>query len=218
MDEVSLRTFGEKTNIPNRFCKHIGLHNDERIQAYLMKLSNNTNSDPGFSYETVMNTQSYTIHSGITPPSQFSLENIPKKIGITDIHGEGWDRRKISRFFNKRNNIASRQEEVPMTTSKQFEQAYIFFSMMKKIKLTTNKGKGNLFTIEYYMPSFEPQNQSVRKQHASMFKNDKYLFNPQKDLVLSMPYWFFANLQHGKLTQLDTRWPKNPKRIKKKQN
>ncbi len=65
-DELSLQTFGEKTSIPNRFCKHFGLHNDERIQAYLMKLSNNTNSDPGFSYETVMNSQSYTIHSGIT--------------------------------------------------------------------------------------------------------------------------------------------------------
>jgi hypothetical protein len=55
LDELSLRTFGEKTSIPNRFCKHFGLHNDDRIQAYLMKLSNNTNSDTGFSYETVMN-------------------------------------------------------------------------------------------------------------------------------------------------------------------
>jgi hypothetical protein len=55
LDELSLRTFGEKTSIPNRFCIHFGLHNYERIHAYLMKLSNNTNSDPGFSYETVMN-------------------------------------------------------------------------------------------------------------------------------------------------------------------
>jgi hypothetical protein len=66
LDELSLRTFGEKASIPNRFCKHFGLHNDERIQVCLMKLSNNTNADPGFSYETVMNNQIYTIHSGIT--------------------------------------------------------------------------------------------------------------------------------------------------------
>ncbi len=47
LDDISLQTFGEKTNIPNRFCKHFGLHNDERIYAFLMKLSNNTNSDSG---------------------------------------------------------------------------------------------------------------------------------------------------------------------------
>ncbi len=84
LDELSLRTFGEKTSIPNRFCKPFGLHNNERIEAYLMKLSNNTNSDPGFSYETVMNSQSCTIHSGITQPRQFSLGNIPTMSGITD--------------------------------------------------------------------------------------------------------------------------------------
>jgi hypothetical protein len=103
-----------------------------------------------------------------------------------------------------------------MTTSKHFEQAYIIFSTMKKIKLTSKEGKGKLITIECYMPSFEPQNESVRKQHASMFKNDKYTFNPQKDLVLSMPYWFVANLKSGKLTRLDNQWLKNLKRIVKK--
>jgi hypothetical protein len=67
LDEVSLRTFGEKqTGIPNRFCKVFDLHDDEQIQAYLMKLSNKTRSDFGLSYQTVMNNQSYTIRSGIT--------------------------------------------------------------------------------------------------------------------------------------------------------
>jgi hypothetical protein len=30
LDELSLRTYGEKTNIRNRFCKDFGLHNDEK--------------------------------------------------------------------------------------------------------------------------------------------------------------------------------------------
>jgi hypothetical protein len=97
-----------------------------------------------------------------------------------------------------------------MTTSKQFEQAYIIFSMMRKIKLTTKKEKGKIFTIECYMPSFEPQNESVRKQHASMFKNDKFTFNPWKDSVLSMPYQFVANLQPGgQFTPLNNWWHRN---------
>ncbi len=80
-----------------------------------MKLSNNTNSDSGFSYETVMNSQSNTIRSGITRPCQFSLGNIPTMSSITDSIGGGWDERKISGYFNERNNVANQQEEVPMT-------------------------------------------------------------------------------------------------------
>jgi hypothetical protein len=98
-----------------------------------MKLSNNTNSDFGLSYQTVMNNQSYTIHSGLTQPRQFSLGNIPTMSSITDNIGEGWDDRKIAKCFNKRNNIVNGQEEVPMTRSKLFEYAYIILSTMTKI-------------------------------------------------------------------------------------
>jgi hypothetical protein len=57
LDEVSLHTFREKISIPNRFCKLFDLHDDENIHGFLMKLSNNTNSDSGLSYETVINNQ-----------------------------------------------------------------------------------------------------------------------------------------------------------------
>jgi hypothetical protein len=58
-----------------------------------MKLFNNTHSDCGLSYKTVMNNQSFTICSGITQPHQFSLENIPAMSRITDSVGEGDDRK-----------------------------------------------------------------------------------------------------------------------------
>jgi hypothetical protein len=88
-----------------------------------------------------------------------------------------------------------------MTTSKHFEQAYITLSTMTKITLTKKKGKGYLFTIECYMPSFEPQN--VRKRHGTMLEHDKFTFHPQKDLVLSMQYLFVANLEPDQFTPLD---------------
>jgi hypothetical protein len=112
--ELSLRTYGEKTKNPNRFCKHICLHNDERIQEYLIKLSNDNNSDLVCPYETIMNSQRYIIRSGITQPRRFSLGKIPTMSGITDSIGEGWDTRKISKYINKENNIASQHEEVPI--------------------------------------------------------------------------------------------------------
>jgi hypothetical protein len=49
-----------------------------------------------------------------------------------------------------------------------------------------------------------------------MFKNDKYTFNPRKDLVLSMPYQFIANLEPSQFTPLNNRWLKNLKKIIKK--
>jgi hypothetical protein len=71
----------------------------KKIQAYLMKHSNTTYSDFGLSYQTVLNNQSYTIHSGNIRPYQFVLGNIPTISGITDNVGRGWDDKKIARFF-----------------------------------------------------------------------------------------------------------------------
>jgi len=111
-------------------------------------------------------------------------------------------------FFYEKNKVRYEQQEVPMTISKHYEHEYILLSTMTKIKLTTNKDKGHLFTIECYMPSFEPQNKTVRIRHAGMFKNNKYTFHPQKDLVFSMPYDFVANLKPGHWTPLDNLWLK----------
>ncbi len=105
LDKVSLHTFGEKTSIQNRFCKLFELHDDENIHAYLMKLSNNTYSDFGLSYQTVMNNQSYTIHSGKTQPCQLSLGNIQTMSGITDSVGEGWNDRKITKCATKETTL-----------------------------------------------------------------------------------------------------------------
>jgi hypothetical protein len=66
------------------------------------------------------------------------------------------------------------------------------------------------------MPSFEPQNQSVYMQNVSIFKNDKFMFNSQKELVLSMPYQFVANLKSGQFIPVDNQWLKNLNGILKK--
>jgi hypothetical protein len=47
----------------------------------------------------------------------FSLGNIATMSGITDGIDEGWVTRKVSKCFNKENNIANQQQEVLMTTS-----------------------------------------------------------------------------------------------------
>jgi hypothetical protein len=66
------------------------------------------------------------------------------------------------------------------------------------------------------MQSFEPQNETVCIHHAGMFKHDNYTFHPQKDLILSMPYEFVANLEPGQFTSSDKLWLNSVKKILKK--
>ncbi len=119
---------------------------------------------------------------------------------ITDSVGEGWDDRKIAKFFNERNNIVNGHEEIPMTRSKHFEHAHIILSTMTKIKLTTKKGKGNLFTIECYMPSFEPHNQfasnklQCSKMTSSLSTLRKFWYFPCRISLLLI--WNLVNLPH----------------------
>jgi hypothetical protein len=145
-----------------------------------MKVSNNINSDPGISYEADMNSQRYIIRSGISCPHQPSLGNIATMSGITDSIGEGWDTRRVLKYFNKENNIANQQQEHPMTTSKRFEKSHILFSTTKKMKVTMAKGNGKLLTIECHTPSYQPQNVSVHKRHTQMFKMIIICSTPRK--------------------------------------
>ncbi len=105
VDEVSLHTFGEKKVLQTDFANLLICMMMKKIQACLMKLSNNTHSNFGLSCQTVMNNQSYTIHSGITRPCRFSLGNIPTMSGITDSVGEGWDNRKTANFSSKETTL-----------------------------------------------------------------------------------------------------------------
>jgi hypothetical protein len=65
-DEISLRTFGGKKQVFQTDLANSLIFMMIKIHAFLMKLSNNTYSDIGLSYQTVMNNQSYTIRSWIT--------------------------------------------------------------------------------------------------------------------------------------------------------
>jgi hypothetical protein len=89
------------------------LHDDERIQENLMKLSNTTHSDFGLLYQTVLNNQSYTIHSGNIQPCQFVLGNIPTIIGIPDNVGRGWDDKKLLVFSMRKTRLDMDDKKFP---------------------------------------------------------------------------------------------------------
>jgi hypothetical protein len=95
-----------------------------------------------------------------------------------------------------------------MMTLHQLEEAYFMFAMAKKIKKTLAKSQQWCFTIECFMPSYEPQNTSVCTRHSKMFKHDAFTFHPNDDLVMSLPFKFIKDLEVGKYTPLDKLWLK----------
>jgi hypothetical protein len=83
-----------------------------------------------------------------------------------------------------------------MTTSQQFEEAYIQLEKMREIKVekTENEYK---FSIKCLLENFYANNSTLRARHRKMFKKDTYEFEPIKELVLTMHFGFIDKLKKG---------------------
>jgi hypothetical protein len=81
-----------------------------------------------------------------------------------------------------------------MTTSQQFEEAYIQLEAMREIKMekTSNEFK---FSIKCLWEKFQANNSTHRARHQKMFKKDTYEFEPIKELVLTMHSGFIESLK-----------------------
>ncbi len=131
-------------------------------------------------------------------------------ISIIEKQGFGWDNINNKTFFKR--SEGCQHEDAVMFTSKQYEECFIIFSTMKYIKMTIkNKDKRDetkferVFEIKCVMNNYKVSNNSIRRRHSDMFKNDDFFFCPTNDLVKSMPFDFVNNL-NGKLTKLDKKW------------
>jgi len=94
-----------------------------------------------------------------------------------------------------------------MTTSNSFEEAYILYSTMKRIKVKTDEKK--TFIIECYTSNYDQKDQWIWKSHSKLFKSDKYLFHPIDDLIKLMSFEFIHNLKPDHFTALPSKWLKN---------
>ncbi len=81
-----------------------------------------------------------------------------------------------------------------MTTSQQFEEAYIQLETMREIKVEkiSNEYK---FSIKCLLENFQAKNSTLRARHWKMFKKDTYEFEPIKELVLTMHFGFIESLK-----------------------
>jgi hypothetical protein len=81
-----------------------------------------------------------------------------------------------------------------MTTSQQFEEAYIQLETMWEIKVE-KISNGYKFSIKCLLENFQANNSTLRARHWKMFKKDTCEFEPIKELVLTMHFGFIESLK-----------------------
>jgi hypothetical protein len=189
----------------NRFCDFFQM-NDDRIDNHLIRWYKTNDFDQGFSYEVIFDMMKHVVQAGISRPLQLKLGHISSLSAITDSVGQGWNSVKILRYFEDITNDEEKQkfeEKQKMKTSCQFKEAFILLSTVKQMKYTLTKSNKRLFTIECYMCGYDSKNTWVHKHHKHLFKDDNYTFQPNDDLVKSMPYDFVKTLKACIFSSLD---------------
>ncbi len=79
-----------------------------------------------------------------------------------------------------------------MTTSQQYEEAYIQLETMREIKVEKISNE-----YKFRLENFQANNSTIRARHWKMFNKDTYEFEPIKELVLTMHFGFIESLKKG---------------------
>ena len=77
---------------------------------------------------------------------------------------------------------------------------------MRHIKLVQTNSNERAFSIECVMDQYEESNATLRARHPKLFKNDTYIFDASKELVMCMPFDFIDGLKDEKWTHIDKKW------------
>jgi hypothetical protein len=102
----------------------------EGMIAHMMRQSRSIPSVFQHSYRFFCN-QEYIIHNTVTRPVQFSLDSLPTMSSFTQKLGSGWEGINENKYFN----TDELQKDVEMTTSEDYEKAYIQLMTMRLIKV-----------------------------------------------------------------------------------
>jgi hypothetical protein len=101
-----------------------------------------------------------------------------------DKQGEGWTNICINKYFKQKKTDDASGGVQQMTTSQQFEEAYIQLETMQEIKVEKISNEYKL-SIKCLLENFQANNSTLRARHRNMFKKDTYEFEPIKELVLT---------------------------------
>ena len=87
-----------------------------------------------------------------------------------------------------------------MTTAKEYELAYLMLSTMDSIRMSVPKPGYKKFEILCQTGDYQKANTMIRVQHPGFFRKDKYIFQPNDDLIMTLPFKWIDSLKDGEWT------------------
>ncbi len=137
-----------------------------------------------------------TVHCTKNHPIQFKFSKVNDMLTFYDKQGDGWSNIHINKYFKQTKTDDASGGEQQMTTSQQFEEAYIQLETSRETKVEKIENEYK-FSIKCLLEIFQANNSTLRARHQKMSKKDTYEFEPMKELVLTMHFWFIDKLKKG---------------------
>jgi hypothetical protein len=111
------------------------------------------------------------------------------------------------------------QKEKQSTAPQQFEEDHIQLMTMRYIKVVQTNSNERLFFVQCVMDEYEESNATIQARHPKLLKDDTYIFDVSKELVMCMPFDIINKLKDTKWTCIDNKWlVKLTKHLKKAQS
>ena len=182
LEAIARNVYGPNDTIPYRYLKGFSLDHKD-IKSLVERRAKNQSSTQLYRFNLCSHDSEDTIiGEGIgSRPLQFLLGKLHTMTSIIEKQGSGWDKINATEFF--KTSEVYRREDVPMSTTKEYEECNIMFSTMHSIRKTVK----NTYEIQCVLDKYQVSNHSVRERHPGMFRDKYYHFFPTNDLVESMP-------------------------------
>jgi hypothetical protein len=74
---------------------------------------------------------------------------------------------------------------------------------MSNIKSVCSKSNERSFVFQCVMDEYEESNATIRARHPKLFKDDTYMFEASKELVMCMPFDIIYGLKDKTWTHID---------------
>ncbi len=173
------RVYGKESLVPMQILKMFTRLDYELVIDHLKRHFKLTR--PLSFYHLYSINDDMTVHCTKNCSIQFKFGEVNDMLTFYNKQGDGWTNICINKYFKKKTYDASGGVQ-QMTTSQQFEEAYIQLETMRKIKVEkiSNEYK---FSIKCLLENFKANNSTLRARHRIMFKKDTYEFEPIKELV-----------------------------------
>jgi hypothetical protein len=121
-----------------------------------------------------------TVHCTENRPIQFKFGKVNDMLTFYNKQGEVWTNICINKYIKQKKTYDASGGVQQMTTSQQFEEAYIQFETMRQIKVEkiSNEYK---FRVKCLLENFQASNSTLRARHRKMFKKDTVNLNQSRN-------------------------------------